>query len=339
MVFAEKRLICVGQGFEQVHSHADISGIVQRQAVRSGKIVNELHNIVCTAALDNLNGVLCGGAAVIHAAPCTLTNADVDHVARGHRQHIAAHVAAVLILIGIEIHPRLIVFVCGGKADAHAGFFLRDRQHIVCRCAGERRGQLQTAADGQRAQRGIHAAPCAANVNAELCGVHETDFVAVFQLAVGATEVGEAGIDEPIVQRTHPAGVRAAGKLCERVTAFFDRRKIRCTVVIAATVPCIFLAVERLERNGHHAVVRSQIVIPVNDGVLQVVRQRLIQIRRVLDDNMDAPDNLGIGVRIMLANLTGFRGMSDCRHLLHCGDGLLSGGNDVDLGRRLGDFV
>ena len=165
------------------------------------------------------------------------------------------------------------------------------------------------------------------------------DFVAVFQSVVGVTEVGEAGVDEPIVQRTHPAGVRAAGELCECAAVFLDRCKIRCTVVIAATVPSIFLAIERLEGNGHHAVVLSQIVIPFNDSVLQAVGQRLVQIRPVLDDNMDTPNDFGIAVRIMLTNLTGFSGRSDCRHLLHRGDGFLSSGNDIGFGRCFGDFV
>ena len=164
------------------------------------------------------------------------------------------------------------------------------------------------------------------------------DLVAVCQSAVGITEIGEAGVDEPIILCTHPAGVGTAGELCERVTVFLDRCKIRCTVIITATVPGIACTFERLEGNGHHAVILGQIVIPFNDGLLQAVGQRFIQIRRVLDDNMDAPNDFGTAVRIMLTNLTGFRRRTDCRHLLHRGDGFLSGGNDFGFGRCFFDF-
>ena len=334
-------LVCIAHGVEQAHSHADVSGIIQRQMVFRGKIINNFGKLFCIATLDNLNGVLCGGAAVIHAAPCTLTNADVDHVARGHRQHIAAHVAAVLILIGIEIHPRLIVFVCGGKADSHAGFFCRDRQHIICRRAGERRGQFQTAVDGQRAQRGIHAAPCAANVNAELCGVHEMDFVAVFQSAVGVTEVGEAGVDEPIILCTHPAGVGAAGELCECTAVFFERSKVGCAVVMGVAVPGISRALQCFQRGRHHAVTIGQVIIAIDDRVLQRSRQRFIQIRCVFNDHMNAANILRAREALceVIANFAGFRRLPDCRHLLHRGDGFLSGGNDVGFGRCVGNFV
>ena len=164
------------------------------------------------------------------------------------------------------------------------------------------------------------------------------DFVAVCQSAVCVTEVGEAGVDEPVILCTHPAGVGTAGELCKRVPVFLDRCKIRCTVVIAATVPCASSTFERLEGNGHHAVILGQIVIPFNDSVFQAVGQRFVQIRLVLDNNMDAPNDFGTAVRIMLTNLTGFRRRTDCRHLLHRGDGLLSGGDDIGFGRCIFDF-
>ena len=53
---------------------------------------------------------------------------------------------------------------------------------------------------------------------------------------------------------------------------------------------------------------------------------------------MDAPNDFGTAVRIMLTNLTGFRRRTDCRHLLHRGDGFLSGGNDFGFGRCFFDF-
>ena len=62
---------------------------VQKERGIIAQEINDFGKLFRIATLDNLNGVLCGGAAVIHAAPCTLTNADVDHVARGHRQHIS----------------------------------------------------------------------------------------------------------------------------------------------------------------------------------------------------------------------------------------------------------
>ena len=166
------------------------------------------------------------------------------------------------------------------------------------------------------------------------------DFVAVSQSAVGITEIGEAGVDKPIILCTHPAGVGTAGELCERVTVFLDRCKIRCTVIITATVPGIACTFERLEGNGHHAVAVGQIVIPVNDGVLPAVGQRFVQIRRVFDDDMDAANCLCVRIQLleMFANLTGFRRRTDCRHLLHFGDGFLSGGNDIGFGRCAFDF-
>ena len=166
------------------------------------------------------------------------------------------------------------------------------------------------------------------------------DLVAVCQSAVGITEIGEAGVDEPVILCTHPAGVGTAGELCERVTVFLDRCKIRCTVVITATVPCVSSTFKRLEGNGHHAVAVGLIVIPVNDGILQAGGQRLVQIRRVFDDDMDAANCLCVRIQLleMFANLTGFRRLPDCRHLLHRGDGFLSGGDDVSFGRCAFDF-
>ena len=166
------------------------------------------------------------------------------------------------------------------------------------------------------------------------------DFVAVSQSAVGITEIGEAGVDKPIILCTHPAGVGTAGELCERVTVFLDRCKIRCTVIITATVPGIACTFERLEGNGHHAVAVGQIVIPVNDGVLPAVGQRFVQIRRVFDDDVDTANCPCIRVQLceVLTNFTGFSGRADCRHLLHCGDGFLSGGNDIGFSRCVFDF-
>ena len=166
------------------------------------------------------------------------------------------------------------------------------------------------------------------------------DLVAVCQSAVGITEIGEAGVDEPIILCTHPAGVGTTGELCECTAVFLDRCKIRCTVVIAATVPCVFSTFERLESNSHHTVAVGQIVIPVNDGLLQAGGQRLVQIRRVFDDDMDAANILRIREERfeVFANFAGFRGLPDSRHLLHCGDGFLSGGNDIGFGRCAFDF-
>ena len=55
---------------------------------------------------------------------------------------------------------------------------------------------------------------------------------------------------------------------------------------------------------------------------------------------MDAANCLCVRIQLleMFANLTGFRRRTDCRHLLHFGDGFLSGGNDIGFGRCVFDF-
>ena len=58
-----------------------------------------------------------------------------------------------------------IVFVCGGEANGHASRFFRDRQDVAGCRTGESGRQLRTRND-QALQRGIGAAPCAADVRA-----------------------------------------------------------------------------------------------------------------------------------------------------------------------------
>ena len=67
----------------------------------------------------------------------------------------------------------------------------------------------------------------------------------------------------------------------------------------------IFLALKRLENHGHHAVVFGQVIPVVDELTFQLSREGFTLERRVLDDHVDAADDLGILERVFPADSAG----------------------------------
>ena len=178
-------------------------------------------------------------------------------------------------------------------------------QDIVRHAGGERSRRERTASDVQGFERRAGIAPRAAEISAERGRVHDVDVIAVLQRTIRGAEAVEALVHEPVVQRTHPTGVAAAGELCKRAAVFLDRSQVGNGVVICATLPVILLALKCLEDHGHHAVVFGQVIPVVDELFFQRSREGFTLERRVLDDHVDAADDLGILERVVPADSAG----------------------------------
>ena len=105
------------------------------------------------------------------------------------------------------------------------------------------------------------AVPVSADVHAVIAGIHDMGFIVVFQPAVGIAKGLESFVGEPVVQRTHPAGLLASGKFRQSLFALMNAGKIGnrvvCYLLLAgthSTVPIKSLVLECLEHHGHHGV-------------------------------------------------------------------------------------
>ena len=179
-------------------------------------------------------------------------------------------------------------------------------QDIVRHTGGEGGGRERTALDVQGFERRAGIAPRAAEISAERGRVHDADIIAVLQRIIRGAEAVEALVHEPVVQRTHPTGVAAAGKLCKRAAVLLDRSQVGNAVVICATLPVITLALKCLEDHGHHAVVFGQVIPVVDELIFQRSREGFTLERRVLDDHVDTADDIGILERVFRADVAGF---------------------------------
>ena len=256
--------------------------------------------------LDNADGVLCCRAGFVHAGPTGFADTDVDNVAGRDLHTAATGVAAVLIIVIIEIHTRLIVLVRRFVGNRNSRIRLRNLQDIVRHTGGEGGGRERTALDVQGFERRVGIAPRAAEISAERGRVHDADIIAVLQRMIRGAEAGEALVHEPVVQRTHPTGVAAAGKLCKRAVILLDRSQVGNAVAVCAALPVIPLALKCLEDHAHHAVVFGQVIPVVDELIFQRCREGITQVRRVLDDQVDTADDLGILERVVRADVAGF---------------------------------
>ena len=163
------------------------------------------------------------------------------------------------------------------------------------------------------------------------------DVIAVLQRTIRVAEAVEALVHEPVVQRTHPTGVAAAGELGESRLIPFDRSQVGDVVVVCAILPVILLALKRLEDHGHHAVVCGQFIPVIDELIFQLCREGFALVGRVLDDHMDAADDLGLLERVFRADSAGRAALILGRDRGHRVDRGFSCGGNVSCGFAPGD--
>ena len=94
------------------------------------KTLNQTFHIGRAAILNDLNRVLCRNRQCtrgIHGRPRSLTDADIDYIARNDGHDLAALITRVFDVVAVEVGASLIVFIgglighsdCGGAAGDH----------------------------------------------------------------------------------------------------------------------------------------------------------------------------------------------------------------------------
>ena len=94
------------------------------------------------------------------------------------------------------------------------------------------------------------AVPVSADVHAVIAGIHDMDFIVVFQPAVGIAKGLESFVGEPVVQRTHPAGHVVAACAGLQAVDLADVTALRAGLGIAP---------QRVDHAAHHGGIRFQI--------------------------------------------------------------------------------
>ena len=328
VIFAETVLWTFAQRLIETICRFHVLRIRKRQLRGIRQTGNDCLQIFEITLNDNADGVPCRRAGFVHAGPTSFADTDVDDVTGRDLHTAATGVAAVLIIVIIEIHTRLIVLVRRFVGNRNSRLRLRNLQDIVRHAGGERSRRERTASDVQGFERRAGIAPRAAEISAERGRVHDVDVIAVLQRTIRGAEAVEALVHEPVVQRTHPTGVAAAGKLCKRAAVLLDRSQVGNGVVICATLPVILLALKCLENHGHHAVLIGQVIPAVDELTFQLSREGFTLERRVFDDHMDTANNICILERIVRADVAGFAVLILGRNRGHSVDrGFSCGGN------------
>ena len=186
--------------------------------------IDHFQNIPCTVRCLRVASLRVHGWPALHTAP------NVDGVAcdngDGLRPLIEADTLGVVGHLLVEEGLYKEILVRGGRRDFDFGLFIVDLQGVlVCRAdrAGRERREDRAVGHVKRPEGGVLVVPCAAEVLAVAgSGIHDADFIAVAQLAVGNREVTKALVGEPVVQRSHPAGLGAAIESGQAV----DRRDV-----------------------------------------------------------------------------------------------------------------
>ena len=222
---------------------------------------------------------------IVHGGPALDAAADVDRVARDDGDGLGALVEAAALGVGRDLfvqerlHEEVLVRRRRGHRQVRAVAVDDERVGIgAAALTGFKRGgqaRVAIAVERQRFERRVRVAPRAADIFAKTHGgVLDADDIAVRQLAVFHGEVGKALVGEPVVERTHPAGLLAAGEFGKAVIAVGNGGKIgdveiiRPVAIAAGAEPCAVRFRECAEQNGHHGVVFAKRVILPFEPVL-----------------------------------------------------------------------
>ena len=173
---------------------------------------------------------------------------------------------------------------CGGR-DSDLLHALRQLQGIAGGALVEFGRQL-TGAEAQGRQAGVvHRRPVAADVRAQIAGIHDADLVAVGQRTVGHGKFFKAAVGEPVVQRAHPAAALAAVKLAQSRIALGDLADI----TLVRAYGGVARRTQRAVYAAHHGGIRRQGHVGVHQRTFQVSALHL-GIGRVLHDDVDTAE-------------------------------------------------
>ena len=167
-------------------------------------------------AVNHIDGV--GALAVarfIHGGPAVVCADDGDDAAICDGDQGCAGIFAARSLRA-EIGADLIVLVCRRRCDEQRGRAFRHSQGVGEGVAAELGRQL-ACAERERLEAGVGAFPVAAEIHASIAGVHDADLIARMERALCNGKFTKAKVCEPVVERAHPAGHRAALLLLEVV--------------------------------------------------------------------------------------------------------------------------
>ena len=154
-------------------------------------------------------------ARFIHGGPAVVCTDDGDDAAICDGDQGRAGIFAARSLRA-EIGADLIVLVCRRRCDEQRGRAFRHSQGVGEGVAAELGRQL-TGAERERLEAGIGIVPVAAEIDAIIAGVHDADLIARMERALCNGKFTKAKVCEPVVERAHPAGHRAALLLLEVV--------------------------------------------------------------------------------------------------------------------------
>ena len=173
---------------------------------------------------------------------------------------------------------------CGGR-DSDLLHALRQLQGIAGGVLVEFGRQL-TGAEAQGRQAGVvHRRPVAADVRAQIAGIHDADLVAVGQRTVGHGKFFKAAVGEPVVQRAHPAAALAAVKLAQSRIALGDLADI----TLVRAYGGVARRTQRAVYAAHHGGIGRQGHVGVHQRTFQVSALHL-GIGRVLHDDVDTSE-------------------------------------------------
>ena len=126
VIFAETVLFTSVQRLIETVCRFNVLCVRKRQLRGIRQTGNDFVQVLKITLHDNADGVLCCRAGFVHAGPTCFADTDVDDVT-GRDLHTAATVvAAVLIIVIVEIHPRLIVLVCRFVRNRNSRIRLRN---------------------------------------------------------------------------------------------------------------------------------------------------------------------------------------------------------------------
>ena len=220
------------------------------------------------------------GVLALAAGLLCVAAADGQHraVRHGDRRR-----AAVRGLAHRQIDLVLLVG-CGGR-DSDLLHALRQLQGIAGGVLVELGRQL-TGAEAQGRQAGVvHRRPVAADVRAQIAGIHDADLVAVGQRTVGHSKFFKAAVGEPVVQRAHPAAALAAVKVAQSRIALGDLADI----TLVRAYGGVARRTQRAVYAAHHGGIRRQGHVGVHQRTFQVSALHL-GIGRVLHDDVDTSE-------------------------------------------------
>ena len=173
---------------------------------------------------------------------------------------------------------------CGGR-DSDLLHALRQLQGIAGGVLVEFGRQL-TGAEAQGRQAGVvHRRPVAADVRAQIAGIHDADLVAVGQRTVGHGKFFKAAVGEPVVQRAHPAAALAAVKLAQSRIALGDLADI----TLVRAYGGVARRTQRAVYAAHHGGIRRQGHVGVHQRTLHLIILD-VGIRGVLHDDVDTAE-------------------------------------------------